>query len=159
MSSAFRRDLELAPGAGFRLRRRLAARVFSTLLALAAIGWGAFDLWAGFRIVGAATIALAAAFVVQLVQAELDSWRFDGVQAVHRGLRGLRFEETRFEVRQIRGVQVRFVKGRARAWIELNDGGQVPLVEGDEPSVRRIADRLSASLQLASAIAAPRALH
>jgi hypothetical protein len=41
MSDGFRRDLTLAKGAGFRLRRRLSARIFSALLALAAFGWGA----------------------------------------------------------------------------------------------------------------------
>ncbi len=143
MSDGFRRDLELAPGAGFRLRRRLGARIFSALLALAAIAWGAFDLWIGYRFVGAATVALAVAFVVQLFFAELESWRFDGA-LLHRGLRGLRFEETRLEARRIRGVQVAFVKGRARAWVETLDGEEVPLVEGDEREVRRIADRLSA---------------
>jgi len=135
MSDAFRRDLELAPGAGFRLRRRLSARIFSALLALAAIGWGAFDLAIGYRVVGAATIALAVAFIVQLVWAEMDSWRFEGAE--------LRSRRVRVPARQIRGVQVEFVKGRARAWVELRDGGQLALVEGDEADVRRIADRLS----------------
>lgn len=129
MSDGFRRDLELAPGAGFRLRRRLSARIFSALLALAAIAWGAFDLWIGRRFVGAATIALAVAFVVQLVLAELESRRFDA---------------KRLDLKRIRGVQVAFVQGRARAWIEMLDGDEVPLVEGDEREVRRIADRLSA---------------
>jgi hypothetical protein len=38
----------------------------------------------------------------------------------------------------------------ARAWIETRHGEQVALVEGDEREVRRIADRLSGTLQLAS---------
>ncbi|MCA1828170.1 MAG: hypothetical protein ABR567_02685 [Myxococcales bacterium] len=135
MSEGFRRDLELAPGGGFRLRRRLSARIFSALLAFAAIAWGAFDLSIGYRFVGAATIALAVAFVVQLVWAELDSWRFEDAE--------LRSRRLRLPARKIRGVQVEFVKGRARAWVELRDGGQVALVEGDEAEVRRIADRLS----------------
>ena len=135
MSEGFRRDLELAPGAGFRLRRRLSARIFSALLALAAIGWGAFDLSIGYRFVGAATILLAVAFIVQLVYAELDSWRFEDAE--------LRSRRVRLPARKIRGVQVEFVKGRARAWIELLDGGHVALVEGDEVEVRRIADRLA----------------
>ena len=134
MSEGFRRDLELAPGGGFRLRRRPSARIFSALLALAAIGWGAFDLSIGYRFVGAATILLAVAFIVQLVYAELDSWRFEDAE--------LRSRRLRLPARKIRGVQVEFVKGRARAWIELRDGGQVALVEGDEVEVRRIADRL-----------------
>ena len=135
MSDGFRRDLELAPGAGFRLRRRLSARIFSFLLALAAIGWGAFDLFVGYRLVGVATIAIAIAFVVQLVWAELDAWRFEDAELRARGVR--------VPARQIRGVQVEFVKGLARASVELRDGEQLPLVEGDEMEVRRIADRLA----------------
>ncbi len=146
MSEGYRRDLELAPGAGFRLRRRPSARVFSVLLAIAAIGWGIFDLSIGYRIVGALTVALAAAFVAQLVQAEVDSWRFDGAQAVHRRLRGLHVEETRVDRRMIRGVEISFVKGSARAALVLRDGGEVPLVEGDPREVQRIADRFSAMI-------------
>lgn len=151
MSDGYRRDLTLAPGAGFRLRRRLSARVFSALLALAAIGWGIFDLSVGRLWIGAATIALALAFVVQLVQAELDSWRFEAGTVVRRAfaLRELRFRETRLEAHEIAGVQVAFVKGAARAWIETRSGGEVPLVEGDEREVRQIAERLSGSLQSA----------
>lgn len=134
MSDGFRRDLTLAPGAGFRLRRRLSARVFSALLAVAAIAWGLFDLSIGYRFVGAATIALAVAFVVQLVWAELDDWRFEDAE--------LRSRRLRVPAQDIRGVQVEFVKGRARAWVELRDGGQIALVEGDEREVRQIADRL-----------------
>ncbi|MGZ6142307.1 MAG: hypothetical protein ACXWLM_03160 [Myxococcales bacterium] len=138
MSDGFRRDLELAPGTGFRLRRRLSARVFSALLALAAIGWGAFDLSVGYRVVGVATIALAVAFVAQLVYAELDAWRFEDAE--------LRSRRVRVPAREIRGVQVEFVSGRARAWIELRGGGQLALVEGDEREVRRIADRLAGAI-------------
>jgi hypothetical protein len=148
-SDGFRRDLTLAPGAGFRLRRRLSARIFSALLALAAIGWGLFDLWIGNRFVGAATIALAVAFVVQLVQAELDSWRFEAGKVVRRtfALRELRFRELRLEAREISGVQVAFGKGLARAWIETRAGEEVPLVEGDEREVRQIAERLAGTLK------------
>jgi hypothetical protein len=147
----FRRDLELAPGAAFRLRRRSGARIFSALLALAAVGWGAFDLWMGFRIVGAATIVLAIAFVAQLLQAELDSWRFEGSEAVRRTfvLRGLKFRELRLRARDIRGVEIAFAGERARAWIEDRSGEQYALVEGEEREVRRIADKLLSSLQLA----------
>ena len=149
MSDGFRRDLTLAPGAGFRLRRRLSARIFSGLLALAAFGWGVFDLWVGNRFVGAATIAVAFAFMVQLVQAELDSWRLEASTIVRRSfsLRGLRFHETRYQAREIKGVQVAFTKGFARAWIETRAGEEVPLVEGDELEVRRIAERLAGSLK------------
>jgi hypothetical protein len=148
-SDGFRRDLTLAPGAGFRLRRRLSARIFSALLALAAIGWGLFDLWIGNRFVGAATIALAVAFVVQFVQAELDSWRFEAGKVVRRtfALRELRFRELRLEAREISGVQVAFTKGLARAWIETRAGEEVPLVEGDEREVRQIAERLAGTLK------------
>jgi hypothetical protein len=146
MSEGYRRDLELAPGAGFRLRRRFTARLFSALLALAALGWGALDLSIGYRWVGVATIALAAAFVVQLAYSELESWRFDG-GLVHRSFRPFHFpfhfEEERLPLRRIRGVQVAFAGRRARAWVELTDGDEVPLVEGDEREVRRIADRLA----------------
>jgi hypothetical protein len=153
----FRRDLELAPESAFRLRRRRGARVFSTLLALAAVGWGAFDLWMGYRVVGAATVLLALAFVVQLLQSELDSWRFDGATAVRRTfvLRGLKFRELRLRARDIRGVEIAFAGGRARAWIEDRSGEQYALVEGDEREVRRIADKLVSSLQLAE-MEAPR---
>lgn len=138
MSDGFRRDLELAPGAGFRLRRRLSARIFSILLAIAAIGWGAFDLFIGYRLVGVATIALAIAFVVQLVWAELDAWRFEDAE--------LRSRNLRVPARQIQGVQVEFVKGLARASVELRDGDRIALVEGDEMEVRRIAERLTAAV-------------
>jgi hypothetical protein len=156
MSDGFRRDLTLAPGTGFRLRRRLSARIFSTLLALAAVGWGIFDLRVGNRFVGAATLALALAFVVQLVQAELDSWRFEAGTVVRRTflLRELRFHEKRLAAREISGVPVAFVKGAARAWIETRAGEEVPLVEGDEREVRHVAERLSGMLQ-----PAPTVLH
>jgi hypothetical protein len=138
--AGYRRDLELAPGAGFRLRRRFSARAFSLLLAAAAAGWGAFDLFIDRWFVGAATLVLAFAFIGQFVLAELDSWRFEGA-LLHRSWTGVRLEETRFT---IRGVQVTFAAGRARAWVELSDGGEVPLVEGDEGDVRRVAERLAA---------------
>jgi len=149
-ADGFRRDLTLAKGAGFRLRRRLSARIFSALLALAAIGWGLFDLWIDKRFVGAATIGLAFAFVVQLVQAELDSWGFEAGKVVRRtfALRELRFRELRLEAREISGVQVAFAKeGLARAWIETRAGEEVPLVEGYEREVRQIAERLAGALK------------
>jgi hypothetical protein len=138
----FRRDLILAPGPEFRLTRRLSSRIFSALLALAAVAWGAFDLWAGYRIVGAATAALAVAFVVQLVLAELTGWRFEGAE--------LRSRRLRVPAQQIEGVHLAFSGRTARAWIETRDGEQVALVEGEEREVRRIADRLSGTLRLAS---------
>jgi hypothetical protein len=147
---AFRRDLTLAPGPGFRLKRRFAARLFSALLAVAALGWGAFDVLAGFRLVGGITLALAVAFVVQLVQAERDSWRFDGAE--------LRSRRLRVSAAQIEGVHLSFEGRRARAWVETRGGEPVALVEGDEEEVRRIADRLSGALKLARAKPPPRQL-
>jgi hypothetical protein len=148
----FRRDLELAPGTGFRLRRRLAARVFSALLAIAGLAWGVFDLWIGYRWVGLATLALAAAFVVQLAQAELDSWRFERGEAVRRffALRPPGVREERLAARQLKAVHVASGEGVARAWIETRTGEEYALVEGKEDEVRRIAERLSGSLRLAS---------
>lgn len=142
----YRRDLELAPGSGFRLRRRLSARVFSALLAAAALCWGFFDLTSGHPWVGAATLALAVAFVAQLVRAEFDGWRFEQAEMVRRMLTMRGVEEERLPARQIRGVHVAFAKGRARAFIETLAGEEVPLVEGEEREVRRIADRLSAAI-------------
>jgi hypothetical protein len=139
----FRNDLELMPGAGFRLRRRTSARVFSGLLAVAAVGWGAYDIAARLSWVGAATLLLAIAFVVQLVQAELNVWRFDG-----DALRSGRFQVDAREIRRVRLAQSE--DGRSRAWVETRGGEQLPLVEGDEEEVRRIADRLSRALLLVS---------
>jgi hypothetical protein len=143
----FRRDLTLAPGPEFRLTRRVSARIVSVLLALAAIGWGAFDLWAGYRLVGAATAALAVAFVVQLVQAELATWRFEGAE--------LRSARLRVPAAEIEGVHVAFSGGRARAWVETRDGDQVALVEGAEPEVTRIAEQLSGVVRLATSAPPP----
>ena len=142
MRGTFRKDLTLASGPEFRLTRRVSARVFSALLALAAVGWGVFDLWAGYRVVGAATALLAIAFVSQLVQLERAGWRFDGTV--------LRSRSVRVSARDIEGVHIAFSGRTARAWIETRDGDQVALVEGDEREVRRIADRLSGTLLLAS---------
>lgn len=142
MRGSFRKDLTLAPGPEFRLTRRLSARIFSALLAAAAVGWGIFDLWVGHRVIGIATAALAVAFIVQLVQAELAGWRFEGAE--------LRSRRLRLPAGEIEGVHVAFSGKTARAWIETRDGDQVALVEGDEQEVRRIADRLSGTLRLAS---------
>ena len=142
MRGTFRKDLTLASGPEFRLTRRASARVFSALLALVAVGWGVFDIWAGYRVVGAATALLAIAFVVQFVQLERAGWRFDGAV--------LRSRSVRVPVRDIEGVHMAFSGRTARAWIETRHGEQVALVEGDEREVRRIADRLSGTLQLAS---------
>jgi len=138
----FRNDLTLASGPEFRLTRRVSARVFSAMLAVAAVGWGVFDLWAGYRLVGAATALLAIAFVIQLVQLERAGWRFDGTV--------LRSRSVRVPARDIEGVHIAFSGRTTRAWIETRQGEQVALVEGDEREVRRIADRLSGTLLLAS---------
>ncbi len=142
MRGRFRRDLALAPGPDFRLRRRPSARVSSLLLALAAIAWGAFDLWAGHRLVGAATAVLAVAFIVQFVQAEQAGWRFEGTE--------LRSRKLRLPARDIEGVHLAFSDGWARAWVETRTGEQLALLEGEEEEVRRIADRLSGLVRMAS---------
>jgi hypothetical protein len=142
VQGTFRKDLELSADPGFTLTRRRSARALSVLLVVAAVGWGIFDLRSGHRVVGLATVALAVAFVVQLVQAERSGWRFEGSE-----LRSHRF---RLPAREIEGVHVGFSGKTARAWIETRNGEQVALVEGGEREVRRIADRLSGTLQLAS---------
>ena len=142
MRGTFRRDLALAPGPDFRLRRRPSARLSSVLLALAAIAWGAFDLWAGHRLVGAATAVLAVAFIVQFVQAEQAGWRFEGTE--------LRSRKLRLPAQDIQGVHLALSDGWARAWVETRNGEQVALLEGEEQEVRRIADRLSGLVRMAS---------
>lgn len=142
MRGTFRRDLTLARGPGFRLVRRRSARVLSVLLAVSAVGWGAYDLWAGHRVVGLATAALAVAFVVQLAQGELAGWRFEGAE--------LRSRRLRVPADQIEGVHLSSARGRARAWIETRGGDQVALVEGEEGEVRGIAERLSGTLRFAA---------
>ncbi len=142
MRGRFRRDLALAPGPDFRLRRRPSARLSSVLLALAAIAWGAFDLWAGHRLVGAATAVLAVAFIVQFVQAEQAGWRFEGTE--------LRSRKLRLPAQDIQGVHLALSDGWARAWVETRNGEQVALLEGEEQEVRRIADRLSGLVRMAS---------
>jgi hypothetical protein len=142
----YRRDLELAPGTEFRLRRRLSSRLLSASLALAAVAFGAYDIAAGRLWIGVGTLILAIGFVAQLTQAEIDSWRFEERYVVRRmlTLRGL--SEERLHATEIRGVHVAFAKGRARAFIETMDGEEVPLVEGKEAEVRKVADKLNAVL-------------
>jgi|SRR5450432_817712 hypothetical protein len=142
----YRRDLELTPGAEFRLRRRLSARLLAGLFALAAVAFGAYDLATGHWWVGAGTLTLAFAFMLQLTQAEIDSWRFEERHVVRRLLTFRGLIEERLHATEIRGVRVAFAKGRARAFIETMDGEEVPLVEGKEAEVRRVADKLNAAL-------------
>jgi hypothetical protein len=142
----YRRDLELAPGTEFRLRRRLSSRVLSGALALAAAAFGAYDLVAGRYWVGAGTLVLAIAFMVQLTLAEMDFWKFEERYVVRRLLTLRGVAEERLHATEIRGVHVAFAKGRARAFIETMDGDEVPLVEGNEAEVRRVADKLNAVL-------------
>src|SRR5579862_1483016 len=120
----YSRDFELAPGKGFRLRRRFSPGSFSFWLVLAAIGFAIFDFVARRPFVGAATLLLALAF---LAESWFVSWSVDGRVLVHRALtlRGLR--EERLPAAQIRGVHVAFEKERARAFIETLEGEEVPL--------------------------------
>ena len=149
--SGFRRDLELAPGPQFRLRRRLWPRLLSAAGVLGGAGLGIFDIAVGYRLAGGAMLALAIAFVVQLVQAEIDSWRFDGEAAVRRRLviSRLAVRELRLRASEIAGVPIELAGSHARAWIETREGEQYPLVEGGEAEVRRIADRLAALVAVA----------
>ena len=152
MRGSFRRDLELAPGVGFRLRRKLGPRLLSAALALAGLLATLVDLLAGRSWLAAAQLALSVAFIGLLVQAELDSWRFDGAGAVRRTfvLRQLRFRVLRVEAAQIRRVSIEQDGARARAWIETRAGDDYALVEGAEADVARIVERLSASVKLAA---------
>ena len=142
MRGTFRRDLALAPGPGFRLGRKRSATLLSAVLAAAAVAWGAYDLWAGHRVVGLATAALAVAFVVELVQGRLAGWRFEGAE--------LRSRRIRVKAREIESVHVSARGGRARAWVATRAGEQVALLEGEEGEVRRIVDRLSGAIRLAA---------
>lgn len=150
--SGYRRDLELAPGAQFRLRRRLWARALSIFGVGGGLVLGVYDLSVGYLATGAMMLALAFAFLVQHVRAELEEWRFEGDAAVRTRfvLRQFSLEETRVPAAAVRGVQVEFVGRRARAWIETKRGEEIPLVEGDSAEVELIADRLTASLKLSS---------
>lgn len=109
---------------------------------LAAVGWGAYDLWAGHRVIGLATAALAVVFVIQFVQGELAGWRFEDAE--------LRSRRVRVKGKEIDSVHVSSLGGRARVWVETRAGEQVALAEGEEREVRRIADRLSAAIRLAA---------
>jgi len=100
------------------------------------------DLWAGHRLVGAATGVLAVAFVIQFVQAEQAGWRFEGTE--------LRSRNLRLRARDIEGVHLAVSGRSARVWVETRDGEQVALLEGEEQEVRKIADRLTGLLRLAS---------
>jgi hypothetical protein len=147
----YSRDLELAPGEAFRLRRRFSPRTVSFWLALMAVAFAACDLYSRRWVIGSLTLLLALAFVAE---SYFDGWRVEERAVVHRvlTLRGPR--EQRLPAAQIRGVHVAFQNGRARAFIETLEGVEVPLVEGPEASVRQIADRLSAAIS-----DRPRVLH
>jgi len=146
----FRRDLELELST-MRLRRKRGARRLQVLLALASFAAAGFDLVAGREWIAAAQLALALAFLAVLARAELDSWRLDGDALVRRTLSLGGVREERLRATDISGVLVAVSSGRARAWIEMRAGEQYALVEGDEADVRRLADRLSGSLELGTA--------
>jgi hypothetical protein len=152
MRGRFRRDLELAPGGEFRLRRRRGPRLLSAALAFAGVLATAVDVFAFRPWLAAAQLVLSLAFVLLLLLAELDSWSFEGEQAVRRmfDLRALGFREYRVAAKQIRRVSVAAEDGRARAWIETRGGDEYALVEGDEREVLRIVERLQASVRLAA---------
>jgi hypothetical protein len=134
-----------------RLRRKRGARRLQVLLALASFAAAGFDLVAEREWIAAAQLALALAFLAVLARAELDSWRLDGDALVRRTLSIGGVREERLRATDMRGVVVAVSGERARAWIEMRAGEQYALVEGDEADVRRLADRLSGSLQLATA--------
>jgi hypothetical protein len=146
---SFRRDLTLAPGPEFRLRRRPSARLYSALLALAAVAWCFYDLREGYRLVGAATGVLAFAFVLQLVLLERSAWRLEDTE--------LRSRSLRIPVSDIEGVRVDFEGRTGRVWVEAR-GEAVALVEGAEDEARRIAERLAGTLRLAT-LPPPGRLH
>ena len=152
MRGSFRRDLELAPDSAFRLRRKRGPRLLSGLLAIAGLLATAVDIFAFRPWLAAAQLMLSLAFILLLLQAELDSWRFDGEEAVRRTFvwRALGFREYRLGARQIRRVGLAAADGHARAWIEMRAGEEYALVEGDEAEVRRIVERLAASVHLAA---------
>lgn len=119
----------------------MSARVYSALLALAAIAWCLYDLREGYRLIGAATGVLALAFVLQLVQLERTAWRLENAELRSRGFR--------IPVSDIRGVRVEFEGRTARVWVDVR-GEPVALVEGAEDEARRIAERLAGTLRLAT---------
>jgi hypothetical protein len=151
---SFRRDLELVPSAfgEFRLRRKRGARLLNVGLALAGLFTTLMDYRTGRTWFAAAQLAMTVAFVALLLRAELDSWRFDGGQAVRRTFRfaALRFEEVRLDAKQIASVAVRRGGARAQAWIETRSGERYALVEGKVAEVDPIVQRLSAAVELAN---------
>ncbi len=149
MLGSFRRDLTLAPGPEFRLRRRQSARVYSALLALAALAWCFYDLREGYRLIGAATGVLAVAFLLQLVALERSAWRLENTE--------LRSRSLRIPVSDIEGVRIDFEGRTGRVWVEAR-GETIALVEGAEDEARRIAERLAGTLRL-STLPPERTLH
>lgn len=154
MRGRFRRDLELVPSelGEFRLRRKRGARLLNLALALAGLLTTLLDYRTGRYGFAAAQLAMTVAFVALLLRAELDSWRFDGGQAVRRTFHfgALRFEEIRLEAKQIAGIAVYRGGVLAQAWIETKSGEKYALVEGKQAEVDRIVQRLSTAVELAS---------
>jgi len=133
----------------------------SVALAVVSIAAGLFDVFVHRPWVAAVQLAMAAAFLLLLLRAELESWRFDGTQLVRRtfSLWRMRFRETRLGARSIRGIGVARAAGRARAWVETRHGDQYALVEGDEQEVERIAEVVRGALQLPAPDAPARTLN
>jgi len=113
----FRRDLELAPGTQFRLRRRKWARALSIFGVGGGLALGVYDLTVGYVATGALMLILALAFLVQHVQAELDEWRFEGNAAVRTRfiLREFALRETRVPAESSSALRLRAVASRPNA--------------------------------------------
>src|SRR2546426_2872535 len=88
MRGSFRRDLEVARERTglLRFRRKRGARMSSVALAVVSIAAGLFDVFVHRPWVAAVQLAMAAAFLLLLLRAELESWRFDGTPLGRRTL-------------------------------------------------------------------------
>ena len=153
----FRTDLGLSqdprrPGT-FALRRRWGPRLGSLLMISLGAGFAAADLWLHRPLVAAFTGLTALALLALHVRAEVDSWRFDGVQVVRRDLEllRLRVREERLAAEEIEEIRFEERGQRGRAWLVTQGGGVYPLVEGRPAAVRRIAEDFRNAVALAKA--------